>query len=221
VRSTAAKQGNAEEGPISFDGSICSLRYISVLRRANFPADDLEEATRDLEHFLDWYSTAQAVPRNSEFAAELRFLSKSAKQLLDAVGALSSRASREVRYEAYKLQTPLWAFYARTTVALNKTPPDKGGQRMKSEKLDLAFRVAILWRRTFPIDKTITRTSAGGYRGPVLDFVKSVLKLERVRFQSSNALGKHLYEMRTISKGKVGTPCSLIDEKARLTKRGS
>jgi hypothetical protein len=215
------KQGNAGERPISFDGPICSLRYISVLRRANFPADDLEAATRDLEYFLDWYSTAQAAPRNSEFAAELISLSKLAKQLLDAVRVLSSRASREVRYEAYKLQTPLWAFYARTTVARNKIPSDKGGPKTQSEKLDLAFRVAILWRRKFPIGKTITRTSAGEYRGPMLDFVKSVFKLERVRFQSSNALGRHLYEMRTITKGKVGAPCSFIDEKARLTNLGN
>jgi hypothetical protein len=52
----------------------------------------------------------------------------------------------------------------------------------------------------------------------MLDFVKSVLKLEGVRFQSSNALGRHLYEMRTKTKRKVGAPCSRIDKKARQAK---
>jgi hypothetical protein len=211
-------QANVDEKPIAAEGQICSLRFITVLRRANFPADDLEEATRDLESMFDMYSTTQPAPRDSDYAAEIESLNDLAEQLIQAVKGLSGRARHAVGYEALKLTKPLWAFYIQTERALNKTPPDKGGREMPIKERNLMFQVAILWRRNFPKGKAITRTSAGEYRGPLLDFVENVLKFEGVRIQSSNALGKHLYEMRTAAEDKVGAPCSLIDEKARQAK---
>jgi hypothetical protein len=214
-------QANADESFIPVEGPICSLRFIPVLKRANFPADDMEAATRDLEYMLYFYSTTLLTPRNSKFAAELKSLSEPANQLLQALRELSVRASQAVGYEAHNLTKPLWAFYAQTTVTLKKIPPDMGGPEAQTKKLNLAFQMALLWRRNFPIKKAITRTSAGDYRGPLLDFVRSLFRLEGVRIQSSNALGKHLYEMRTIIDGKVGAPCSLIDATAQRAKLGN
>lgn len=198
------------------DGQICSLRFIAVLRQANFPADDLEQATRDLEYTFERYSTTQAASRNSVFIAELETLNNLAGQLAQAVKGLSGRARQALGYETLKLMKPLRAFWVRTALTRKNTSPDMGGPKVHLKEHDLAFQVAILWRRNFPIGKAVTRTSAGEYRGPLLDFVENVLKLEGVRIQSTNALGKQLYEMRTIGVNEtVGPPCSLIDEKAR------
>jgi hypothetical protein len=219
VPDTVSEQANVGEIPIASDGQICSLRYIAALRKANFPADDLEAATRDLERMFETYSTTQPAPRNSKFAAELESLNNLAGKLARAVKGLSGRARQEFGYEALKLTKPLWAFYARTNLTLKNTPPDMGGPKMQLKERNLVFQVAILWRRNFPTGKAVTRTSAGEYRGPLLDFVENVLKLEGVRIQSSNALGKQLYEMRTTGGNDTfGPPCSLIDENARQAK---
>jgi hypothetical protein len=210
-----SEQANVDEMPTPVEGQICSLRFISVLRQANLPAADWEETTRDLEYMFDVYLTAQPAPRNSEFTAELESLNSLAGQLTQAMSGLSGRAREALGHKIVKLTKPLFWLYVRTTQALDRVPSDMGGTEMQLRERNLMFQVAILWRRNFPTGKALTRTSAGDYRGPLLDFVENVFKLEGVRFQSSNAIGKHLYAMRIATKGKVGAPCSLIDEKAR------
>jgi hypothetical protein len=215
VPETVSEQSNVDEIP---EGPMCSLRFISLLRQANFRDDELEAATQDLEYMLDMYSTTQPAPRNSEFATELESLNNLTQQLMRAMKGLSGRARRAVGYQALGLTKPLWALYARTTLTLKEIPPDMGGPEVQIKKHNLVFQVAILWRRNFPTGKALTRTSAGEYRGPLLDFVQDFLRSQDIRIQSCNALGKHLYEMRTITKSGAGAPCSLIDEKARQAK---
>jgi hypothetical protein len=195
---------------------LWALRFIGILERAKFPADELQPTSRDLDFAFDFYSTTGTQQRVGEFAAELEALSKVADQLTQAMKQMSGRVRTSTAYESYQLAKPLSAFSVRTKLILKNLPPDKGGPARQTTRQNLIFNVAIVWRTAFAVEKPLIRNSAGEYSGPLLDFVQKVLRFEGVNIHSKNELGKQLYEMRTtLGNGKAGPPCSLIDEKAQ------
>ena len=204
--------------PTSAEGPIClwSLRFVGILQQAGFQVDELQATSQSLDTTFDFYSTTEAGPRDGQLASELESLNRLADELSQALKQMSGRARLSLAYEAYNLAAPLMAFSVRTKLTQRDVPPDKGGAEKQTTKLRLILNLAIEWRMAFPTGKPVRRSSAGDYSGPLLDFVEKVLKFEGIRVQSTNELGKQLYEMRTVDvRGDVGPPCSLIDEKAR------
>lgn len=74
----------------------------------------------------------------------------------------------------------------------------RGSGRPKNSNLHgLLEELATLWENELPNAKGISKDGRGAvpYKGPLFDFVRSLLDAEKVRYQSSDALGRQLYEL--------------------------
>jgi hypothetical protein len=193
------------------EGPVCWLHYLPALRQANFPSSCWEEVIDDLDYHIGFFCSRPEIQRYGEVAAELLVVLDRSKALLAELENLSHRARCAIldakRYalpgviqDPWELKRSLQELVVRATKAGTRVPADSGGRPSIDAFRNLLLSLGICWRVKSPDGKGI-RKSEDCYRGPLREFVLSVLRGAPERFgamshPSEQQIERELFAMR-------------------------
>lgn len=209
-------EGDSRAG--SAGGGAAPDRLTEILQRHGIAPDHLEVAQEEILEALGWYQLFKDAeiesPRSSVQKKELALFLDVTKEfvrhgeslagtLRSQIAVLLARATGSDSLadleESIAAAAALVPFLEK---ALARIPRDKGGRQSGENLKTLLLDVSVVWHKYSGGRKGLMRsgpkryTSGYQYYGPLLDLVVDVLKLEKIRFHSKEAIGLQLQKVR-------------------------
>jgi hypothetical protein len=188
-----------------------SEKASAALIKAGIPVEEIAPTLTDVEYSLTQYlislASAEQYPRLAMQTAELQRLARQAAMLSESLRCLSESSRRKILHakddlqhlapaEPLALRASIGALASCAELAMKRMSKDRGGVPQNNDFANLLLGMTIAWRQHTPAMNGVTK-SGDVYRGPLVDLVWTILRLEGIRIQSRQSLGRQLYRIRT------------------------